>query len=47
VDLGVQRAFFPESVGELGLRSSVTMCMVWEEIARGDVGLTTHLSMVR
>jgi len=47
VDLGVQRAFFPEGVGGLGLRSSVTMCMVWEEIARGDVGLATHLSIVR
>ncbi len=46
VDLGVQRAFFPEEIGGLGINSTVTMCMVWEEIARGDCGLATHLSII-
>ncbi len=47
VDLGVQRAFFPKEVGGLGIRSTVTMCMVWEELARGDIGLAAHLSILR
>lgn len=46
VDLGVQRAFLPEEIGGLGISSAVTMCMVWEEIARGDAGLATHMSII-
>jgi alkylation response protein AidB-like acyl-CoA dehydrogenase len=46
VDLGIQRAFLPEEIGGLGIASSVTECMVWEEIARGDCGLAVHLAIL-
>lgn len=46
VDLGIQKAFMPEEIGGLGLKSTVTMCMLWEEIARGDAGLATHLAIL-
>lgn len=45
VDLGIQRAFLPKYIGGLGIASSVTACMVWEEISRGDCGLALHLSI--
>jgi len=44
VDLGIQRAFLPKEIGGLGITSSVTACMVWEEIARGDPGLAIRLA---
>jgi alkylation response protein AidB-like acyl-CoA dehydrogenase len=43
VDLGVQRAFLPEEIGGLGIKSFVTQLMVQEELARGDAGLATRL----
>ncbi|MEM2272804.1 MAG: acyl-CoA dehydrogenase family protein [Candidatus Bathyarchaeia archaeon] len=43
VDLGVQRAFLPEEIGGLGIKSLITQLIVQEEIARGDAGLATRL----
>jgi len=45
VDIGVQRARWPEKYGGLGV-SSFTMGMMREEIARGDVGLALHLGII-
>ncbi len=46
VDLGAQRAFFPEKYGGLGLRSTAAQMMLLEEIARGDLGLSLHLGVI-
>ena len=45
VDIGVQRANWPESLGGLGVSGTVYN-MVIEEIARGDVGIATHMSII-
>ncbi|MBU4055857.1 MAG: acyl-CoA/acyl-ACP dehydrogenase [Proteobacteria bacterium] len=45
VDLGVQRATWPEKLGGLGVSGTVYN-MIIEEIARGDVGLATHMSII-
>jgi len=45
VDIGVQRMFWPESVGGLGANRAVEP-LVMCEIARGDCGLATHLGIV-
>jgi len=46
VRLDIQRAFFPEEIGGLGLTSRVTGCIICEEIARGDIGLTTTMAII-
>jgi alkylation response protein AidB-like acyl-CoA dehydrogenase len=45
-ELGIQKAFFPEKMGGLGITSNVTGCIMWEELARGDVGLSIHMSII-
>jgi len=45
VDIGVQRARWPEKYGGLNV-SSMTMGMIREEIARGDIGLALHLGVI-
>lgn len=45
VDIGVQRAVWPESFGGLDVRGMVND-MIIEEIARGDAGLATHLGII-
>lgn len=45
VDIGVQKAIWPEELGGLGV-SSVAFEMVIEEISRGDAGLATHIGIV-
>ncbi|MFW6011190.1 MAG: acyl-CoA dehydrogenase family protein [Desulfosalsimonas sp.] len=45
VDIGVQKAAWPESLGGLSVRGSVFNMMI-EEIARADAGLATHLSII-
>ncbi len=46
IRLDIQRAFFPERIGGLGLTSRVTSCVVCEEIARGDIGLATTMTII-
>lgn len=46
VDMGVQRAFFPKEIGGLGISSMITNQIIGEEIARGDVGLATHMLII-
>jgi len=46
VQLDIQRAFFPEEIGGLGLTSRVTGCIICEEIARGDIGLATAMTII-
>ena len=46
VDIGVQRATWPEEFGGLGV-SEVVAEMISEEIARGDVGIGTHQGIIR
>jgi alkylation response protein AidB-like acyl-CoA dehydrogenase len=46
VHLDIQRAFFPEEIGGLGLTSRVTSCMICEELARGDIGLATTMTII-
>lgn len=46
IQLDIQRAFFPERIGGLGLASRVTSCVVCEEIARGDIGLATTMTII-
>jgi alkylation response protein AidB-like acyl-CoA dehydrogenase len=45
VDIGVQRATWPEKLGGLGVSGAVYN-MIIEEISRGDVGLATHMSII-
>lgn len=45
VELGIQKAFLPKEIGGLGLTSQVTGCIIAEEIARGDIGILTNLSI--
>lgn len=45
VDIGVQRMYWPEAVGGLGVNPTVGG-MVAEEIARGDCGLALHLGII-
>ncbi|MBU0465732.1 MAG: acyl-CoA dehydrogenase family protein [Proteobacteria bacterium] len=45
VDIGVQKAIWPESLGGLNV-SSLAFEMVIEEISRGDAGLATHIGIV-
>ncbi len=45
VDIGVQKAAWPESLGGFGVRGSVYNMMI-EEISRGDAGVGTHLSII-
>ena len=45
VDIGVQRAIYPEEFGGLGV-SGVASEMIYEEISRGDAGLATHMGIV-
>ena len=45
VDIGVQRANWPEKLGGLGVSGAVYNMMI-EEIARGDVGMATHMSII-
>jgi alkylation response protein AidB-like acyl-CoA dehydrogenase len=45
VDIGVQRASWPEALGGLGVSGTVYN-MIIEEISRGDVGLATHMSII-
>ena len=46
VKLDVQKAYLPEEIGGLGFTSSVTGCIMSEEIARGDVGLALQMAIV-
>lgn len=46
VDLGIQRAFFPEEVGGSGLSSMINNQIIAEELSRGDVGLATHMLII-
>ena len=46
VDIDVQRAFFPEELGGLGVNDLVAP-MIAEELSRGDTGLNTHLGILR
>jgi alkylation response protein AidB-like acyl-CoA dehydrogenase len=46
IKLDIQRAFFPERIGGLGLTSRVTSCVICEEIARGDIGLATTMTII-
>lgn len=45
VDIGVQRAPWPEAMGGLGVSGSVYN-MIIEEISRGDAGIATHMSII-
>ena len=45
VDIGVQRANWPEAFGGLGVSGTVYN-MIIEELSRGDVGLATHMSII-
>ena len=45
VDIGVQRAMWPEDFGGLGV-SGIAHEMVIEEISRGDAGLATHMGII-
>lgn len=45
VDIGVQRANWPESLGGLSVSGSVYN-MIIEEISRGDAGVATHMSII-
>lgn len=43
VDIGWQKAVFPEKYGGFGTDSMVTNCTALEEIGRGDLGIATTL----
>ncbi|MFO7965618.1 MAG: acyl-CoA dehydrogenase family protein [Desulfobacterales bacterium] len=45
VDIGVQRAIYPEEFGGLGV-SGIAGEMITEEISRGDAGLATHMGII-
>ena len=45
VDIGVQRAIYPEKFGGLGVRGSASE-MIYEEISRGDAGISTHMGII-
>jgi alkylation response protein AidB-like acyl-CoA dehydrogenase len=45
VDIGVQRAIYPQDFGGLGV-SGVASEMIYEEISRGDAGLATHMGII-
>jgi len=45
VDIGVQRAAWPESLGGLGV-SDVANEMIYEELSRGDAGIATHMGII-
>ena len=45
VDIGVQRASWPESLGGLGVRG-VASEMIYEELSRGDAGIATHMGII-
>lgn len=45
VDIGVQRAIYPEEFGGLGV-GGVASEMIYEEISRGDAGLATHMGII-
>ncbi len=45
VDIGAQRAMWPEEMGGLGV-SPVAFEMMIEEISRGDAGLATHMGII-
>lgn len=45
VDIGVQRANWPEALGGLSVSGSVYN-MIIEEISRGDAGIATHMSII-
>jgi alkylation response protein AidB-like acyl-CoA dehydrogenase len=45
VDIGVQRANWPEALGGLSLKGNVYDMMI-EEISRGDAGMATHMSII-
>jgi alkylation response protein AidB-like acyl-CoA dehydrogenase len=45
VDIGVQRAAWPEALGGLGI-SDVANDMISEELSRGDAGIATHMGII-
>ncbi len=45
VDIGVQRAIYPEEFGGLGVSGAASE-MIYEEISRGDAGLATHMGII-
>ena len=45
VDIGVQKASWPESLGGLSISGGLYN-MIIEEISRGDAGLATHMSII-
>ena len=45
VDIGVQRAAWPEALGGLSVNGGLYN-MIIEEISRGDAGLATHMSII-
>ena len=45
VDIGVQKAAWPEALGGLSVSGSVYN-MIIEEISRGDAGVATHMSII-
>ncbi|MBC2715508.1 MAG: acyl-CoA/acyl-ACP dehydrogenase [Desulfobacteraceae bacterium] len=45
VDIGVQRAIYPEKFGGLGV-SGFASEMIYEEISRGDAGIATHMGII-
>ncbi|MCP4752532.1 MAG: hypothetical protein GY866_16700 [Proteobacteria bacterium] len=45
VDIGAQRAMWPEDFGGLGVSSAAFEMMI-EEISRGDAGLATHMGII-
>jgi alkylation response protein AidB-like acyl-CoA dehydrogenase len=40
VDLGIQRSGYPEEYGGGGVHSATTACIIREELARGDAGIS-------
>jgi len=45
VNIGVQRAIYPEKFGGLGV-SGFASDMIYEEISRGDAGIATHMGII-
>ena len=45
VDIGVQRATWPEALGGLDI-SGVASDMIFEELSRGDAGIATHMGII-
>jgi alkylation response protein AidB-like acyl-CoA dehydrogenase len=45
VDLGIQRAGYPEEYGGGGAHSATTVCIIREELARGDAGISLSVGI--